>query len=100
VITVVAIATAAAITAGLLALAGVGEGETSDARINRMAKEIAADTVRESPSFCAPGDRYPNYGASFIDIVFESSTLSSAEHRALEERVLEELQRLCRESRR
>jgi D-Tyr-tRNAtyr deacylase len=59
-ITVVNIAVAAAITAGLLALAGVGdedtrsrsEAEVREQRIDQAARRLAADLVEQSPEVC------------------------------------------------
>jgi hypothetical protein len=102
--TTITIATVAAMTAGSLALAGVGDGESRDERINRAAERLAVDFVREGPEICDFIDEFEDSGpgtGGFIEgdpatgVGSYLSGLSEADLRAVSDRLIGELRTQC-----
>jgi D-Tyr-tRNAtyr deacylase len=110
-ITVVAISVAAAITAGLLVLAGVGdddsrsrsEAEAREQRIDQAARRLAADLVEQSPDVCdftIQPLTNSDAGVSNVVIFGDSepeywARLSGEEKAAASDRVTEKLRTEC-----
>jgi hypothetical protein len=111
-LTMASIAAVAGITAGLLVLAGVGDGESRSQReaqlreeqINQIAERFVADIVRESPSFC---DVVTNQSSlrgngGFSDVAIsgdpsDANPLSAEDLRILSDRISEKLEAQCGE---
>jgi hypothetical protein len=94
-ITVGGIAAAAAITAGLLVVAGVGD-DTRDDRIRRLADDLATGIVRESSSVCDSWIGYVDVSTNWRVLgVAEFSDLPDAERDLFSHRFAEKLSEEC-----
>lgn len=107
-ITIGSIAGAAAITTGLLILAGVGDdksgtGEEASSReqeINRAVDDLAADSVREAPELCGVVSGTDGTGG-FVDVSInwrvlgDSADLSEGERQIFSGRFAESLREEC-----
>jgi hypothetical protein len=102
IMTVLAIAAAAAITAGLLVLAGVGDEETPEERIARVSQELAGSILEKSPDLCdglQPVGWTGYTRLSEMVLIDEDSLanwqLSEVEARAVSARLMGELREQC-----
>jgi hypothetical protein len=100
--TTITIAGVAAVTAGLLALTGVGNGESSEERIDRAVEELARGILQDSPETCDVFELLGSTGYSEILVgdVDESSTISDLtadDWRTVSGRLVGELRVQCEE---